>query len=106
MYSMALEWADSGIRINSVAPVRHSNICPNSEYICMHAVFYFLFTQGIIYSETAAANYGTSDSSAFKQNLHIIPARRLGIPEEVCLSYSCIVFCFSISFIMFIILII
>ena len=28
MYSMALEWADSGIRINSVAPVRHSDYMP------------------------------------------------------------------------------
>ena len=37
--------------------------------------------QGVIYSETAAANY--PDPDMFNRNLHIIPARRLGYPEEV-----------------------
>ena len=38
--------------------------------------------QGVIYSETAVANY--ADQDAFNRSLHIIPARRLGYPEEVC----------------------
>ncbi|XP_019856223.1 PREDICTED: peroxisomal trans-2-enoyl-CoA reductase-like [Amphimedon queenslandica] len=56
MMSLALEWADCGIRINCVSP-------------------------GIIYSETAAKNYG--GRHVFDEGLHIIPAKRLGIPEEV-----------------------
>ncbi|CAI8057532.1 Peroxisomal trans-2-enoyl-CoA reductase [Geodia barretti] len=54
--SMALEWSPSKIRINCIAP-------------------------GVIYSETAAANY--PDPETFNRSLHIIPARRLGCPEEV-----------------------
>jgi peroxisomal trans-2-enoyl-CoA reductase len=53
---MALEWSPSKIRINCIAP-------------------------GVIYSETAAANY--PDPETFNRSLHIIPARRLGCPEEV-----------------------
>jgi peroxisomal trans-2-enoyl-CoA reductase len=37
--------------------------------------------QGVIFSETAAANY--PDPDMFNRSLHIIPARRLGYPEEV-----------------------
>lgn len=43
-------------------------------------------TQGIVYSETAAANY--PDPDMFNSYLHIIPARRLGYPEEVT-SHNC-----------------
>ena len=39
------------------------------------------FSQGVIYSKTAAANY--ADPNMFNRSLHIIPARRLGLPEEV-----------------------
>ena len=78
MYSMAIEWANSGIRINSIAPV---SIC--MYYCCPALICYIWFIQGIIYSETAASNYGPPDTSFFKHNMHIIPARRLGIPEEV-----------------------
>ena len=37
--------------------------------------------QGIVFSETAATNY--VDPETFNRGLHIIPARRLGYPEEV-----------------------
>ena len=40
-----------------------------------------MILQGVIYSETEAANY--PDPDVFNQSLHIIPARRLGYPEEV-----------------------
>nr|CAB3264770.1 peroxisomal trans-2-enoyl-CoA reductase-like [Phallusia mammillata] len=53
--TLALEWADKGIRINSVAP-------------------------GTIYSETAAANYPTDVFSASRE---VQPTGRLGTPEEV-----------------------
>jgi peroxisomal trans-2-enoyl-CoA reductase len=56
MMSLALEWAECGIRINSIAP-------------------------GTIYSQSAADAY--SIPGLFHQNLHVIPARRLGIPAEV-----------------------
>ena len=39
--------------------------------------------QGMIYSDTAADNYG--DANLFKQSMHTIPAKRFGIPEEVCI---------------------
>ncbi|XP_022110676.1 peroxisomal trans-2-enoyl-CoA reductase-like [Acanthaster planci] len=52
----SLEWAASGIRINSVAP-------------------------GTIYSDTAAANYG--DPAIFTNAIPSIPAKRLGKVEEV-----------------------
>lgn len=37
--------------------------------------------QGIVYSETAAANYG--DNPVFEIGMDIVPACRLGTPEEV-----------------------
>ena len=37
--------------------------------------------QGIIYSETAAANYG--DNPVFEVSTELMPACRLGTPEEV-----------------------
>ena len=37
--------------------------------------------QGIIYSETAAANYG--DNPVFEISTELMPACRLGTPEEV-----------------------
>ena len=40
-----------------------------------------MILQGVIYSETAVANY--PDPDVFNCSLHIIPARRLGYPEEV-----------------------
>ncbi|GFX53539.1 peroxisomal trans-2-enoyl-CoA reductase [Trichonephila clavipes] len=54
--SLAIEWASDGIRVNAVAP-GHS-----------------------IYSETAAKNYPIDIFSIVKDN---IPAKRLGLPEEV-----------------------
>lgn len=53
--SLAVEWAESGVRINCVAP-------------------------GIIFSETAAANY---QENIFQALIPQIPAKRLGKPEEV-----------------------
>ena len=56
--SLSIEWASSGIRINSVTP-------------------------GVIYSETAAANYKILDDNPFEAALERIPAWRLGEVEEV-----------------------
>lgn len=53
--TLALEWASNGIRINAVAP-------------------------GVIYSETAAANY---PMPVFATAQSHIPAKRVGLPEEV-----------------------
>lgn len=54
--SLAVEWADAGIRVNAVAP-------------------------GVIYSDTAAANY--ADPKMFQKAVSAIPAARLGAPSEV-----------------------
>ena len=54
--TLAVEWASSGIRVNSVAP-------------------------GIIFSSSAAANYG--DSGLLVSTAPRIPAKRLGTPEEI-----------------------
>ncbi|XP_050773118.1 peroxisomal trans-2-enoyl-CoA reductase [Gopherus flavomarginatus] len=56
--SLAIEWAHSGVRINSVAP-------------------------GVIFSETAVANYKELGEEMFKNYIVKIPAKRLGVPEEV-----------------------
>ncbi|XP_037036829.1 peroxisomal trans-2-enoyl-CoA reductase-like [Bradysia coprophila] len=53
--SLAIEWADKGVRINSVAP-------------------------GLILSPTAAANYERNIFDEVKGNL---PAKRAGLPEEI-----------------------
>ncbi|XP_052254992.1 peroxisomal trans-2-enoyl-CoA reductase-like [Dreissena polymorpha] len=61
--SLAIEWADKGVRVNSVAP------------------------GSSIYSETAAANYGSAD--IFNSYIPKVPAQRLGRVEEVssCVCY-------------------
>ncbi|KAI6053820.1 peroxisomal trans-2-enoyl-CoA reductase [Marmota monax] len=56
--SLAVEWASSGVRINCVAP-------------------------GIIYSQTAADSYGDNGQSMFARSFQNIPAKRMGVPEEV-----------------------
>ncbi|KAL8183097.1 UNVERIFIED_CONTAM: hypothetical protein K2H54_015701 [Gekko kuhli] len=56
--SFAIEWAKSGVRINSVAP-------------------------GVIFSETAVENYKEAGEAMFKNSVSKIPAKRLGVPEEV-----------------------
>nr|XP_020014161.1 peroxisomal trans-2-enoyl-CoA reductase isoform X2 [Castor canadensis] len=56
--SLALSWASSGVRINCVAP-------------------------GTIYSQTASDNYGDSGESMFESSFQRIPAKRMGVPEEV-----------------------
>ncbi|XP_051010074.1 peroxisomal trans-2-enoyl-CoA reductase [Acomys russatus] len=56
--SMALAWASSGVRINCVAP-------------------------GSIYSQTAVDNYGDLGQSMFEMAFETIPAKRIGVPEEV-----------------------
>lgn len=55
--SLAIEWASTGVRINCVAP------------------------GSSIYSETAAANYGSLD--IFNTTVDRVPFRRLGTTEEV-----------------------
>ena len=55
--SLSVEWAESGVRINSVAP------------------------GSAIYSPTASANYG--DFDVFEQVKPQLPSKRLGTPREV-----------------------
>ncbi|XP_029788783.1 peroxisomal trans-2-enoyl-CoA reductase isoform X3 [Suricata suricatta] len=56
--TLAVEWANSGVRINCVAP-------------------------GIIYSPTAVNNYGPLAEDLFAEQCKKIPAKRIGIPEEI-----------------------
>uniref|UniRef100_A0A8B9JJL9 Peroxisomal trans-2-enoyl-CoA reductase n=1 Tax=Astyanax mexicanus TaxID=7994 RepID=A0A8B9JJL9_ASTMX len=56
--SLAIEWADSGVRINSVAP-------------------------GTIFSKTAMENYKEIGPVLFQKAVPCIPAKRLGFPEEI-----------------------
>jgi len=56
--SLAVEWASSGIRINCVAP-------------------------GVIYSPTAFDNYGPLAKNLFGNCFSRIPAKRIGVPEEI-----------------------
>ncbi|XP_068102176.1 peroxisomal trans-2-enoyl-CoA reductase-like [Hyperolius riggenbachi] len=56
--SLAIEWAHTGVRINSVAP-------------------------GSIFSQTAVENYKESGPSSFAAQIPRIPAKRLGMPEEI-----------------------
>ena len=41
----------------------------------------YIIVQGIVFSQTAAANYG--DNPVFEGVEELIPANRLGTPEEV-----------------------
>ncbi|XP_041116272.1 peroxisomal trans-2-enoyl-CoA reductase [Polyodon spathula] len=56
--SLAIEWAASGVRINAVAP-------------------------GTIVSKTAVDNYKEVGPELFKKAIPHIPAKRLGVPEEI-----------------------
>ncbi|KAM4626668.1 peroxisomal trans-2-enoyl-CoA reductase [Discoglossus pictus] len=56
--SLAIEWAHNGVRINSVAP-------------------------GTIFSQTAVENYKAMGPHLFKSYVPKIPAKRLGLPEEI-----------------------
>lgn len=69
--TLSLEWATSGVRINTIAP-------------------------GTIYSATAAANY--PDPTVFDQALQLQPTGRLGNPEEIS-SAVCFLLCPAASFI-------
>ncbi|KAG9340826.1 hypothetical protein JZ751_020018 [Albula glossodonta] len=56
--SLAIEWAASGVRVNSVAP-------------------------GTIISKTAVANYKEAGPALFQMSIAFSPAKRLGVPEEI-----------------------
>uniref|UniRef100_UPI00358F64B1 peroxisomal trans-2-enoyl-CoA reductase isoform X2 n=1 Tax=Myxine glutinosa TaxID=7769 RepID=UPI00358F64B1 len=60
--TLAIEWASSGVRINSVAP-------------------------GTIYSETAIANYKEYGEVLFNKAKAQSPAKRLGTPEEIIITF-------------------
>ncbi|XP_053527281.1 peroxisomal trans-2-enoyl-CoA reductase isoform X2 [Artibeus jamaicensis] len=56
--TLAVEWARSGVRLNCVAP-------------------------GIIYSQTAFDNYSHLTPEVVGRYIKAIPAKRIGVPEEV-----------------------
>ncbi|XP_063284609.1 peroxisomal trans-2-enoyl-CoA reductase-like [Pelobates fuscus] len=56
--SLAIEWAHNGVRINSIAP-------------------------GTIFSQTAVENYKDYRPHLFQNYISNIPAKRLGLPEEI-----------------------
>ncbi|XP_041264957.1 peroxisomal trans-2-enoyl-CoA reductase [Onychostruthus taczanowskii] len=56
--TLALEWAHSGVRINSVAP-------------------------GLVFSETAVANYGEQGVMMWLKSIPKVPAKRSAVPEEI-----------------------
>ncbi|XP_010170121.2 peroxisomal trans-2-enoyl-CoA reductase [Antrostomus carolinensis] len=56
--TLALEWAHSGVRINSVAP-------------------------GLVFSETAVANYGEQGTMMWLRSIPKVPAKRSAVPEEI-----------------------
>ncbi|XP_009885632.1 PREDICTED: peroxisomal trans-2-enoyl-CoA reductase [Charadrius vociferus] len=56
--TLALEWAHSGVRINSVAP-------------------------GLVFSETAVANYGEQGIMMWLKSIPKVPAKRSAVPEEI-----------------------
>ena len=64
--SHAIEFAESGVRVNCVAP-------------------------GVIFSQTARDNYAFDVFGAAKPG---IPAKRLGTPEEVRMCTKCSIFSF------------
>ncbi|CAG7831555.1 unnamed protein product [Allacma fusca] len=55
--SLAIEWAEDGVRVNSVAP-------------------------GMVESSTAAANYG-KEANVFDVVKEYLPTKRTGVPDEV-----------------------
>ena len=83
--TLAVEWAASGVRVNSVAPVRAVWCRPacagpwltHTALPCTRG----LSRQGVIFSKSAVSNY--DDPSLFKSYIPFIPAKRLGTPEEV-----------------------
>ena len=83
--TLAVEWAASGVRVNSVAPVRAVWCRPacagpwltHTALLCTRG----LSQQGVIFSKSAVSNY--DDPSLFKSYIPFIPAKRLGTPEEV-----------------------
>ncbi|OQR72377.1 reductase-like, partial [Tropilaelaps mercedesae] len=55
--SLAIEWAEAGVRVNAVAP------------------------GNLIYSQTAEKNYGSVN--LFAHMIPYLPSKRLGLPEEI-----------------------
>lgn len=73
--------------------------------------FGLVWLQGTIFSKTAMENYKELGPSLFKRSVTYSPAKRLGVPEEVCnsvvtviaklremLSFSCALHCVGMGF--------
>lgn len=88
--SLAIEWASAGVRVNAVAPVCTRQTEPFSRFltcqwmICLFLIFFFFLLKGTIFSKTAMENYKELGPQLFKTSVPFSPAKRLGVPEEVC----------------------
>ena len=87
--SLAIEWAPSGVRINSVAPVGSFLHATVSSWLTFLDGLHKLIMQGIIFSESAASNYDSAEEIFFRMK-PLVPMKRLGEPQEVG--------CFRMSF--------
>lgn len=54
----------------------------------------FDWLQGTIFSKTAMENYKDFGPGLFKRSISYSPAKRLGVPEEVCGSVGTTLFLF------------
>ncbi|KAI5618659.1 peroxisomal trans-2-enoyl-CoA reductase [Silurus asotus] len=93
--SLAIEWASSGIRINSIAPgtIFSKTAMENYKELgpmifqmavpCIPAKRLGLPEEGTIFSKTAMENYKELGPMIFQMAVPCIPAKRLGFPEEI-----------------------
>lgn len=84
--SLAIEWAASGVRVNAVAPVSAERVLNLHTLLEVRlSRFVYLYDlQGTIFSKTAMENYKDFGPRLFRMSVPNAPAKRLGVPEEVC----------------------